>query len=151
MASTLVNLLSGGLLGGVSKVIDSIRGKSPEDAAKLAEIQAKYQTEFLNAQVEQRKADLQELQMQADVNKTEAASGSIFVAGWRPGIGWICGAAFACNYVVGPILTWVGHLTGKPLAFPVIDMADLMPVLLGMLGIGGLRTYEKIQGVQNKH
>ena len=78
---------------------------------------------------------------QLDVNKTEAAHKSLFVSGWRPFIGWVCGVSMGFNFIGLPLLT----------AFDVVvsplDLATMMPVLMGMLGLGGLRTFEKTKGV----
>ena len=81
---------------------------------------------------------------QIEVNKAEAASGSIFKGGWRPAVGWVCASAFAYHFVLQPILLFVVALTGTELpTLPEFDMSTLLPVLGGMLGIGGLRSYEK--------
>jgi hypothetical protein len=136
-ASIIGNLLSGGLLSGISGLINTIRGKSPEDAVKLAELAGKYQSEILAA-------DLQQAQMQADVNKQEASSSSMFVAGWRPAVGWVCAVGLLTQFLVAPLTTWVAALLGKTVVFPTLDMGTLMTLLLGMLGLGGMRTYEKI-------
>jgi len=87
---------------------------------------------------------------QMDINKVEAANPSVFVSGWRPGIGWVCGAGFAVQFVVGPLAEWGSALYGHPVKFPPMDTGTMMPLLLGMLGLGGLRTAEKIQGVAAK-
>jgi len=85
---------------------------------------------------------------QLEINKAEAQHGSIFVAGWRPGIGWICGGALAWNFIVQPIVTWGAFVSGVDLAgMPTLDTGELTTILLGMLGLGGLRTYEKSVGV----
>jgi len=84
---------------------------------------------------------------QIAVNAAEAKSDKLFVAGWRPFIGWVCGSAFAYHFIFQPFVVFilkVSHVTVPDM--PVLSMGDLMPVLLGMLGLGGLRTYEKIQG-----
>lgn len=86
-------------------------------------------------------------QAQTEVNKVEAASSSLFVAGWRPFIGWTCGAAFAYHYVLQPFLLFVFALLGKAVVLPVFSMESLLTVLLGLLGLGGMRTYEKFKGV----
>ncbi len=87
------------------------------------------------------------VQGQLDANKAEAASPSAFTSGWRPGVGWVCVAALACQYIARPLLQWVGIVTGHPLpALPGID-DGLWQLMLGLLGLGGLRTYEKTQGV----
>jgi hypothetical protein len=88
------------------------------------------------------------VQGQLSVNQAEASNPSVFVAGWRPFIGWVCGAALVYHYIVRPLLPWLLALIGKPVpAIPPLDMGDLITILLGMLGLGGLRTYEKKQGV----
>jgi len=85
---------------------------------------------------------------QIEVNKTEAASDSIFKGGWRPFIGWVCGTAFAYHFVLQPLLIFVMTYLGHPVpALPEFDMASLMTVLGGLLGLGGLRTFEKYKGV----
>lgn len=87
---------------------------------------------------------------QMDINKVEAANPSVFVSGWRPGIGWVCGAGFAVQFVIGPLAEWGSALAGHPVKFPQMDTGTMMPLLLGMLGLGGMRTAEKMQGVAAK-
>jgi hypothetical protein len=85
---------------------------------------------------------------QIEVNKAEAASSSIFKGGWRPFIGWVCGVAFAYHFVLQPFLIFVLTTLGQPVPYlPEFDMASLMTVLGGLLGLGGLRTFEKYKGV----
>ena len=85
---------------------------------------------------------------QIEVNKVEASNPSVFVSGWRPFCGWICGTALAYNFIAQPILVYALVIYNPFLeAPPAIDLAPLMTVLMGMLGLGGLRTYEKTQGV----
>ena len=90
------------------------------------------------------------VQGQLDINKEEAKHKSLFVAGWRPAVGWVCGLALFWNFIVQPLLLWVAWMIpeGADLASaPQLDTGELMTVLLGMLGLGGLRTYEKRLGV----
>ncbi len=88
------------------------------------------------------------VQGQLTINMKEAEHGSIFVAGWRPAIGWVCGAGLAWNYVVQPLISWVGFAFGVDLSgAPQLEIGELMGLLAGMLGMGGLRTYEKRVGV----
>lgn len=84
---------------------------------------------------------------QNEVNKVEAASSRLFVAGWRPFVGWICAGALGVKYIGGPLLVMAGQAVGVTVALPVIDAVELTPILLGMLGLGGLRTIEKVKGV----
>ena len=105
---------------------------------------ASAEAQLIKAQMD---AALAGVQQQIDINKVEAASSSVFVAGWRPGIGWICGAAFGLHFVVLPVLGWLAVLFGHdPITVP-FDMDTLMTVLMGLLGLGGLRTFEKVRGV----
>lgn len=104
--------------------------------------------ERLAAEIEMRKLDQTIDLAQIDVNKTEAESASVFVAGWRPAIGWTCGAAFAYASVLEPLLrfgakVWFGY-SGE---FPVLSTDLTMQVLFGILGLGALRTAEKVKGV----
>jgi len=85
---------------------------------------------------------------QVEVNKAEAQHRSIFVAGWRPFIGWVCGIALAYHFVLAPFIvfgvTWFGAEIPE---LPAFDMDSLMTVLLGMLGLGGMRSFEKAKGL----
>lgn len=85
---------------------------------------------------------------QLEVNKAEAGHRNIFVAGWRPFIGWTCGISLAWHFVLSPVVVfvtaWIGVETPN---LPTFDMDSLMTVLLGMLGLGGLRTFEKSKGL----
>lgn len=87
------------------------------------------------------------VQSQLEVNKTEAASPSVFVAGWRPFIGWVCGAACAWNWIGLPVAKAGLALAGVALDIAPASLTEMMPVLLGLLGLGALRTTEKIKGV----
>lgn len=107
------------------------------DKAKAAELQLEVVKEInqLNMQ-------------QMEVNKKEAEHASIFVAGWRPFIGWVCGAALAIRFLVLPLLQFILTVAGHPIVLPEIEMTELMGILGGMLGLGAMRTVEKIQGVE---
>ena len=84
---------------------------------------------------------------QVELNKLEAQHRSRFVAGWRPFIGWVCGIALAYNFIARDIIAWILKMN-YPLLDPPPELAmeHLLTVLMGMLGLGGLRTYEKIKG-----
>ena len=87
------------------------------------------------------------VQGQLEINKEEAKNPSVFVSGWRPFLGWVCGAACAWNWVGLKIALFVAAYMGHNLTLQPADITEMMPVLLGMLGLGGLRTVEKINGV----
>lgn len=81
------------------------------------------------------------VKVQSEINKMEAQHRSVFVAGWRPFIGWICGLALAYNFIIRDVIAWIS----PDVMPPAIQMDQLITILLGMLGLGGLRTFEKIK------
>lgn len=91
-------------------------------------------------------AETKRLESQTDINKIEAASDSLFVSGWRPAIGWICGIAFGYATILEPLLRFVSAVwfdySGS---FPVIDTALTLQALFGILGLGAMRSYDKKQ------
>lgn len=112
------------------------------DAAKL-ELLKMQQT----GDLAQLNSDLQMALGQMEVNKVEAASTDIFTSGWRPFVGWTCGAAFAYKFVLAPFIVLGLTAAGHPISLPVLDFTEMSTILLGMLGLGGMRTVEKIKGV----
>lgn len=119
-----------------SKVIDRL---FPDPAQKAAA-----QLELFKLQ---QQGELSQMAGQMEINKAEAASGNAFVSGWRPFVGWVCGSGFAVQFVVGPLAEWASGLAGHPVKFPQMDMATMMPLLFGMLGLGAYRSVEKVKGV----
>ena len=121
------------LIGPVSEILDKFIEDKDQKAALAHEI----------ATMSERHA--QELALaQIEVNKAEAQSPSVFKGGWRPFIGWICGTAFLYHFVLQPLLIFAIAASGADIPeLPEFDMASLMTVLGGMLGLGALRTYEK--------
>jgi len=91
----------------------------------------------------------QALMGQLEINKAEAASGSIFKGGWRPFIGWVCGVAFAYHFVLQPLIVFVVTAAGVDIPeLPEFDMGSLMTVMMGMLGLGGMRSIEKLKKIE---
>ena len=127
-------MLLDSLLSIGTKIIDRV---IPDKTAA-----AQAQAELVKMQVS---GELEQLAGQLEVNKVEAAHSSLFVAGWRPFIGWVCGAALAYQFVIRPIVTWAVPSMGYQIAeMPGLD-DNLWELLTGMLGLGGLRTYEKVK------
>lgn len=120
--------------------------KTEQDKAKAALAQAELQGNLKTLQSQWDNA-----LAQIDVNKAEAASGSIFIAGWRPFIGWVCGVAFAWTFVAAPMASWIMAASGATAKLPALDLSQMMPVLFGMLGLGGYRTFEKLKRVNGSH
>ena len=84
---------------------------------------------------------------QIEVNKEEAKSSSMFVSGWRPAVGWVCVTGMAFNFVVVPLGNFTCSLYGVDIFIPSLDLGEMMPVLMGMLGLGAMRSFEKAKGV----
>lgn len=90
-------------------------------------------------------------QAQLEIDKIEAASPNWWVAGWRPGAGWICVFGLGYATVLSPLFTFIANLCGSTIPAPVLDTGTLTTLLLGLLGLGGLRTYEKRTNTQDNH
>jgi hypothetical protein len=87
---------------------------------------------------------------QISVNKVEAAHKSIFVSGWRPAVGWSCCFGLASQYCIIPMSNFGLAVSGVEIVVPSLDLSEMMPVLMGMLGLGAMRTYEKTMGVSRE-
>lgn len=125
----------------VTMILDKvIPDKTVADASKVKLIELA-QTGELAAM----NAVLQRDLAQMEVNKVEAAT-DLFRGGWRPFVGWVCGSGLAMQFVIGPILTWATTLAGRSIQFPVLDLSVLLTLLFGMLGLGAMRTTEKLKG-----
>lgn len=131
------------LIDPISRLLDKI---IPDPEAR-----AKAQIELLKSE---REFDLKELELalradeaQAEINKNEAQHRSLFVAGWRPFIGWVCGVAFAYHYILQPFIVFALTVQGREIKLPDFSMEALLTVLFGMLGLGGMRTFEKVRNV----
>lgn len=129
------------IIDAIFKVVDKlIPDPQAKAAAQLEILKMQQAGDFKQAEI-----DLQMAQGQIDTNKIEAASDDPFKSGWRPFIGWVCGLGFATQFIIAPWGTWLAALNGKAVAFPAMDMTQMMPLLFGMLGLGAYRTYEKTQ------
>ena len=131
-------------IGEVANLASTIVGKIWPDASQA-------QKDALTLELAQMQAQTAADSAQTSVNQAEAANASVFVAGWRPFIGWVCGAAFAWTFVLGPMVSYAAKLAGITVALPVLDLSELTPVLLGMLGLGAMRTVEKVNGIKAGH
>lgn len=126
-----------------SQLLDKILpDKGAADAAKLELLRLAQQGEL--AQIN---ADVSIATAQSETNKIEAGSTRLFVAGWRPCVGWICALAVGFKFIGGPALFMAAQAFGHPVELPVIETSELWPLLLGMLGLGSMRSFEKVKGV----
>ena len=127
------------LVGPIAKLLDKVipdadeRSRLAHEIATLAERQAH---------------EINKLQI--SVNQSESQSPSVFVSGWRPATGWVCVLGFGINFLVIPLTNLYLSITANPLLVPSLDVSEMMPVLLGMLGLGGMRTVEKTKAVARK-
>ena len=129
----------GALIGPVTGLLDKfIEDKDQKNALahEIATMSEKHAQELAMAQIE--------------VNKAEASNHSMFVSGWRPAVGWVCTIGLATNYLFVPVCNFILTINKHPITVPPLDLSEMMPVLLGMLGLGGLRTYEKTKNVARK-
>lgn len=129
------------IIGDIIKSIGETIGKAIPDADKQAEINLELAK--LADKADERLYQLQNGQI--EVNKVEAANSNPFVSGWRPFIGWVCGASMAWTYIGVPILGWVIALWQPDVKLPSINTDYLMELIFAMLGLGTLRTVEKIK------
>lgn len=130
------------LLGIGSKIFDKVFPDPVQrDAAKLELLKLQQSGELA-----QLTADTNLMIEQIKVNAAEAQNPSLFVSGWRPAIGWVCGAACGWNWIGLPVAKVIAVILGHPIDLAPADLTEMLPVLMGMLGLGGLRTIEKLQG-----
>lgn len=133
-----------GKLGASASTVDAIKsaldGFKPEDHISLRKLDIEFQEFCLDNAI---KVDL----AQIGVNAEEARTGSLFIGGWRPFTGWVCALGLAYVSIIEPSARFVATMAGYHGAFPAIDTSLTMQVLLGMLGLGALRTFEKREGV----
>ena len=138
-----VDLNPGGILDAIFTGIDALVTTDAEkmqlkNAASQAAIDGRLKEWAINAGL---------MQGQIDLNKAEAGSGNPWAAGWRPAIGWVCAMALLYQYLLSPLVMWAAELLGHPLPAPPTLDDMLWQLLFGMLGLGLLRTAEKIRGV----
>ena len=130
----------GSLIGPVTGLLDKFiedKDKKNAIAFELSTMAEKHAQELAKAQLA--------------VNKQEAAHKSLFVAGWRPAVGWVCVLGMASNFLVIPMANFALALAGSSIVIPILELSAMMPVLMGMLGLGAMRTVEKAKGVQREN
>ncbi len=127
------------LIGPVAALLDKfIEDKDQKNALaqQLATMSERHAQELAKGQIE--------------VNKVEASSSSLFVSGWRPAVGWVCVLGMAGNFIIIPLANFVLALSDSNITIPLVDTATMMPVLMGMLGLGAMRSAEKIKKVSRE-
>ena len=132
--------------GALVSMLPGILDKIIPDPAAAADAKLKALELAQRGELAALDADLRLMLAQADINKAEAST-DLFRGGWRPACGWVCAAGLAYTFLLRPVLPWLASLAGADVqAMPEIDTDTLMVLLTGMLGLGGLRTVERIKG-----
>jgi hypothetical protein len=134
-------------IGEIFSLGETVINKIWPDETKRAEEMRKLEALRQEGDLARLNAHVQLMVAQMKVNEAEAKHRSVFVAGWRPAIGWICAAAIGYNFIAYPILEVVNAYLADPATLPEIASDNLFELVLGMLGLGGLRTYEKREGL----
>lgn len=127
--------------------LTSLLDKVLPDAGAAADAKIRLMELAQSGELAKISAETQIAVSQNEVNKIEAGSNRLFVAGWRPFVGWICACAIGFKYIGGPLLVMVAAWFGHPIELPDVGADDLMVLLGGMLGLGTLRTVEKVKKV----
>ena len=141
------------IVSGLFSVAENLISRFFPDPAKAAEAKLDLLKMHASGELAALAASTDLAKLQIQTNTEEAKSANWFVSGWRPFVGWVCGSAFAYNYIFLPFLLFFVYTFGtyemvtQVTALPKIDIASMMPILLGMLGLGYLRTDEKKVGV----
>jgi len=125
---SIVAQLVGPVTGLLDKFIED-KDQKAMLAHKIATMSEEHHQDLMKAQIE--------------VNKVEAASSNLFVSGWRPFIGWTCGLGMFGNFITIPFSNFVLALVGMDIVIPLVPLETMMPVLMGMLGLGAMRSFEK--------
>lgn len=134
--------LLGGILGDLISPIKDILGEVIVDKDKKKELE--YKLQELVDKADERYHE--ELMGQIEVNKVEAQHASLFVAGWRPFIGWTGGVGLAYSFVLAPFIEFIARANGYTQEMPMPDASQLMVLVTSMLGVGALRSYDKAKG-----
>ena len=152
--SWLTDIVAGGgegILKGIGDAAKGIReaitGKSILDPNKQAEIEAK----LLEMEQKGDEWDFLVKKAQMDINLEEAKSAKLFVSGWRPSVGWVCSGSLALNFIVIPLGIWIAKFWKVEITPPTLDIQMLSTILFALLGIGTMRTVEKVKNAQGNH
>ena len=135
----IFEIVAGPLFGIINKLIPdpTLKAQMQQKALEMAQA----------GEFKELDAQLQRDLAQIAVNQAEATSPDLFKSGWRPSVGWICSAGLGIQFIVAPLASWGAALAGHPITFPTLDTATLLTLLGGLLGLGTLRTAEKVKGV----
>lgn len=131
------------MVGPLAALFDDVLKRVVPDQTERLKISAELQATMATQ-------EFQAAAAQMAVNQEEAKRESLFVSGWRPFIGWTCGFAFAYHFVLQSLLKMIFAAFGHRIDLPNISMSEMTPVMMGMLGLGAMRSYEKVAGMNGK-
>ena len=135
------------IIASLIPILGSVLDKVIPNTAERERVKAEITLKLAENETELVKLFAAQDQGQIEINKEEAKSSSLFVSGWRPAVGWICAFGCAWAFILKPVLDWGVAIAGSTATLPVFQTGELMSLLLGLLGMGTLRTYEKFKGV----
>lgn len=153
IASALGGPLAGAAVGFLAKhflgnpdasqedVETALLGATPAQLIELKTLDLQFKERMALIQLQTNQLINQQLEAQSTTNQVEASDPNLFKSGWRPAIGWICGCVLFNNFLIAPYFAAMG------ISIPILDAGQLMPILLGLLGLGTLRTFEKIKQI----
>ncbi len=139
----IMDWLSSGVVNAVKDIVDEF--------VTTEEEKLEYQLKRAELELKEKELETKLLEKVHETNIAEAKTGNWFIAGWRPFVGWVCGIAVGYSFVLAPFLHSIFKAFGLNFPLPDLDFGVLFNLLLAMLGMAGLRTYEKMKGVQNRH
>jgi hypothetical protein len=134
-------------MGFLSKLLGSGVGEIATSVADVVDRFVETDEERKAADILLMKVQQQPDKWQMEINKIEAAHRSVFIAGWRPFIGWVCGFGLAFHFIIFPIFEWSTKLAGTPIDAPQLETGALISLVIALLGLGATRTYEKKHGL----
>ncbi len=155
----ILNTIAGVFSGGnpVKEIASGLDNLFTSDKEKL-ELKNELEKAKMDFELENKKLDTSLLHDQAEINKIEAASANWFVAGWRPAVGWVCTIGLAYQFIIQPLLCWIDGIAYTNFSFktviatpPTLDARTIIELLVGMLGLGSMRTLEKVKEVDTKN
>lgn len=135
------------IIASLIPLLGSVLDKVIPNTAEREKVKAEIALKLAENETELVKLFAAQDQGQIEINKEEAKSNSLFVSGWRPAVGWISAFGCAWAFILKPILDWGVAVAGSTVVLPELQTGELMSLLLGLLGMGTLRTYEKFKGV----
>lgn len=134
--------MSVAVISAVLPILDRVLAFIPDPEAR-AKAREELTLKLVEIESSERKA-------QVDLNKQEAQHKSVFVAGWRPFIGWVGGVSLAWTFLVHPLITWIATVSGYAGPFPELNTSELLTLVMAMLGVGAMRSFDKMQGTSTE-